>query len=237
MSMTTAPGSGASILTPDQVSALVIVPLISQSVAMQSSTVVQTGSHQLRVPRVTADAQAGWTAEGAEIAVSDAAVDEIDIVPKKLAGLTVISNELASDSSPAALSVVGDSLVRDLARKVDSAFFGNTVANGPSGLASLTTNATATNGGSWSTFDWAEAARSVAEQHNSVVDTFVCAPATALALATLKEYSTAGSNRPLLGADPSSPTSRTISGVPLLVSPASLPTWCGRCRNRGSSRR
>jgi hypothetical protein len=28
------------------------------------------------------------------------------------------------DTSPAALQVVGDSLVRDLARKLDSAFFG-----------------------------------------------------------------------------------------------------------------
>jgi hypothetical protein len=34
MSLTTAPGSGASILTPDQVNAQVILPLISQSVAM-----------------------------------------------------------------------------------------------------------------------------------------------------------------------------------------------------------
>ena len=220
MSMTTAPGSGASILTPDQVSQLVIIPLISQSVAMQSSTVVQTASHQLRVPRVTADAQAAWTAEGAEIAVTDATLDEVDIVPKKLAGLTVISNELAADTSPAALGVVGDSLVRDLARQLDSAFFGSTVTNGPAGLGSLTTNATAKNGGTWANLDWAEAAKSVAEQHNSTVDVFACAPATALALSTLKEYGTAGSNRPLLQSDPSAPTSRTISGVPLLVSPA-----------------
>ena len=223
MSMTTAPGSGASILTPDQVSQLVIIPLISQSVAMQSSTVVQTASHQLRVPRVTADAQAAWTAEGAEIAVTDATLDEVDIVPKKLAGLTVISNELAADTSPAALGVVGDSLVRDLARKLDSAFFGSTVTNGPAGLGSLTTNATAKNGGTWANLDWAEAAKSVAEQHNSTVDVFACAPATALALSTLKEYGTAGSNRPLLQSDPSAPTSRTISG-------ATAGFTCRRCR-------
>jgi hypothetical protein len=34
------------------------------------------------------------------------------VTPKKLAGLTVITNELAMDSSPAALQVVGDGLVR-----------------------------------------------------------------------------------------------------------------------------
>jgi HK97 family phage major capsid protein len=80
---------------------------------------VQTGAHSLRVPRVTADPTAAWTAEGAEIAASDPTLDEIDIVPKKLAGLVVISNELATESSPAALQVVGSGLVRDLARKVD----------------------------------------------------------------------------------------------------------------------
>jgi HK97 family phage major capsid protein len=85
---------------------------------------VQTGSHQLRVPRVTQDCQASWVSEGNEIPVTDAALDEIDIKPAKLAGLSVISNELAMDTSPAALQVVGDSLVRDLARKLDSAFFG-----------------------------------------------------------------------------------------------------------------
>ena len=49
MSMTTVTGS--SILTPEQVHALVIQPLIDQSVAAQVSTVVQISSHDLRVPR------------------------------------------------------------------------------------------------------------------------------------------------------------------------------------------
>ena len=66
---------------------------------MRASTVTTIASHQLRVPRVTADPQAAWTAEGAEIAVSDPTVDEVDIVAKKLAGLTIITNELAADSS------------------------------------------------------------------------------------------------------------------------------------------
>ena len=63
--------TGAPILTPAQVNALVIQPLIDQSVAAQVSTVVTTSSHDLRVPRVTADPAAAWTAEGAEIGVSD----------------------------------------------------------------------------------------------------------------------------------------------------------------------
>ena len=39
--------TGAAVLTPDEVSALVIQPLIEQSVCTQVSTVLQTNSHQL----------------------------------------------------------------------------------------------------------------------------------------------------------------------------------------------
>ena len=130
-----------------------------------------------------------------------------------------MSNELASDSSPAAFGVVGDGLVRDLRRKIDSAYFGNTVTNGPSGLGSLTTS-TATNGGTWATLDSFEAAKSAAETLHTQITAFVAAPATALALSTIKEFGTAGSNKPLLQADPTQPSARSISGVPLYVSPA-----------------
>src|SRR5262245_58096558 len=193
MAMTTASNSGGPVLSPEQVSALVIQPLIDQSVAAQVSTVVQTGSHDLRVPRVTADPAAAWTAEGAEIAVTDPTLDEMVVTPKKLAGLVVVSNELAADSSPAALQVVGEGLVRDLRRKLDSAYFGNTVANGPNGLGSLTTS-TAANGGAWTTLDSFEADKSAAETQHIEITAFVTSPATALTLATLKQFGTAGSN-------------------------------------------
>lgn len=211
--------TGASVLTPEQVSALVVLPLIESSVAAQASTVIQTSSHDLRVPIVSADPTAAFVAEGSEITASDPTLTELVITPKKLAGLTVLSNELANDSSPAALSVVGEGLVRDLRRKLDAAWLGNTTANGPNGLGSLTTS-TATNGGSWSTLDSFEAAKSTAESLHTEITAFVTSPATALALSTLKQFATVGSNMPLLQSDPTQPSARTISGVPLLVSPS-----------------
>jgi HK97 family phage major capsid protein len=63
---------------------------------------------------VVADPTSGWTAEGSEIDVSDPDIDELNVVPKKLAALVVVSNELIADSDPSALQVVGDGLVRDL---------------------------------------------------------------------------------------------------------------------------
>lgn len=219
MSLTTS--SAAALLTPEQVGELVVKPLSQASVALQVSKVVPVIT-SLRIPLVTSDASAGWTAEGAEIAASDLATDEINIVPRKLAALSAISNELANDSSPAAQATVGESIVRDLQRKLDAAFFGNTVANGPDGLLSITANAisggTVANG--YTNLDWAESAKTNAEQHNTQITAFVCSPATALALSTIKVFTSAGSNQHLLGADPTLPGQRVVSGVPLLTSPA-----------------
>src|SRR5258707_13388994 len=83
----------ASILTPSQVEQLVVLPLIQESIAAQASQVIQISSHQLLVPRVTGDAAASWTLEGAEINVSDVVTDQLPCIPSKLTALTVISNE------------------------------------------------------------------------------------------------------------------------------------------------
>jgi HK97 family phage major capsid protein len=171
------------------------------------------------VPRVTQDVSAAWTLEGAEIATSDAVTDQLSCVPSKLASLTVVSNELMADSSPTPLSIVGQSCVRDLKRKIDAAWLTATTPNGPSGLPSLTTS-TASAGGSWDDFDWAQAAISAAETLNSQVTSFVTSPATALQLSTVKAYAAAGSNVPLMQPDPTKPGTRVIAGVPLLVSPS-----------------
>ena len=72
---------------------------------------------------MTDDPTAAWVAEGAEIPRSDADLDEIVVTPRKVAGPTIISRELAEDSTPAATQVVGDGLPMDIATKVDSAFF------------------------------------------------------------------------------------------------------------------
>jgi HK97 family phage major capsid protein len=210
--------SGAAILTPDEVQALVIRPLIEQAVATQVSTVLHTTTHATRIPVATADPTAGWVAEGAEIAATDATLAQVVITPKKLAGLSIISNELAADSSPAALQTVGDGIVRDLRRKLDAAYFGNATTDGPSGLLSIAATSVNTGGAAWVNLDVFEAAKANAENVSAAVTAFACSPGTALLLSMLKEQT--GSNKHLLSPDPTSPTKRTISGVPLFVSPA-----------------
>jgi HK97 family phage major capsid protein len=150
---------------------------------------------------------------------SDTGVDEVDVTPKKLGALSIISNELANDSSPAAQIVVGESIARDLARKIDSAFFGYQVTNGPNGIEHVTgkqfvdtDTVPLTNVDAFST------AISKAENVGATVTAFVANATTVLALSKLKKLST-GSNEPLLQPDPTLPTRRQILGVPLYSVP------------------
>lgn len=201
----------AGILTPEEVGQLVVQPVTAASVAMQIATVVQTNSGEFRIPIVTNDAIAAWTPEGSDITPSDAGVDEITVKPDKLAALSIISNELANDSSPAARELVGNSIGRDLARKVDAAFFAHTTANGPDGIESIIYQSTTTTALT-NTDAFAEAI-SLAENEGATVTAFVANSATVLKLSKVKRET--GSNEPLLQPDPTLPTRRQILGVPL----------------------
>lgn len=213
---------GAAILTPEQVEALVIRPLQADSVATQASTIINTASSSTRIPIVGADPTTGWVAEGAEISASDPTLAEIDVTVKKLAGLTAITNELAADSNPAAQSVVGEGLVRDLRAKLDAAFFAATTAtNAPAGLGTLAGVSTIEAPAAFGNLDDFAEAIAAAETLGRTITSFVANPADALALSVLKDQT--GSNRPLLQSDPTLPTRRLILGVPLLVSAAVTP--------------
>lgn len=212
MALTTG-SADVSGLLPDQIGALVVQPVLAGSVAAQASTVVNISSHDYRVPVVTADPSAAWVAEGASITASDATFAELTCTPSKVAGLSIISRELAEDSSPSAQQAIGDGLARDLARKIDAAFFGNTTTNGPKGLGSLTTSvATYANGG-MADLDWAADALSASESKGGNLSAFLMNPADALAIAKLKTLTT-GSNEPLVGG------TRNVLGVPIIVSSA-----------------
>ena len=210
----------APILTPAQVGSLVIQPLIQQSVAGRVLTTIPIGQHSYRVPLVTADPSASWTAEGTEITASDATLDELDITPSKLAALSVISSELANDSTPAAAQAVGDGIVRDLTRKVDQALFTATTTNGPGGLPGVS-GVTSVSGPAtaYNSIDPFSDAMYTSAQHNGIITAWVTNPATAMALAKIKTYTAGASNQPLLGPDPTVPGQQQILGAPLLTSP------------------
>ena len=204
--------------TPEQVADLVVRPVLEASVASQVSTIVRTGSAQFRIPVVGADVAAEWVEEGEEITPSDPNLGEIIVTPAKVAALTILSNELASDGSPEAAAMVGDSIARDLARKIDLAFFGDLDAPAPPGLGGLTNVTELAAGATVTNLDVFAEALAVAEAASTAITAWVAHPDDALKLSQLKEAT--GSARPLLQPDATAPTRRLIQGVELFSSPA-----------------
>lgn len=215
--MASSTSTAGPILTPEQVSELLIGPVQHLSIAAQVARFIAISSHELRIPVVSADPTAQWVAEGAEIAPSDAALAEVTVIPSKVAGLSIITRELADDSTPEAAEVVGDGLARDIARRVDQAFFGNVAAPAPSGLGALTGTTTVAAPVDWTNADPFAEAVYAAEAVNAALGAYVANPSDALALAQVKESS--GSNKALLSPDATQAGRRTIGGVPLLTSP------------------
>jgi HK97 family phage major capsid protein len=218
MTLTTAANSGGPILAPPAIQALVVEPLIRAAVCTQVSSVIQTSSNSTRFPIVVSDPAAAWTAEGQEINVSEADVDELVVTPKALKALTIASNELVADSDPSAVELLGAGIVRDMQVRLDSAYFGNVVTNGPSGIQSVTGVQTVAAGTSITNLDPFAEAISKAENVGASDLTFVAHPDTLLTLSKIKSGS--GFNTPLLGVDATSPTKRSILGVPITWSPA-----------------
>lgn len=218
MTMLTALSGGTHGILPDDLGPLIVQPVRRKSVALRVASVVTTISHEYRVPVLEGDGGAAWVAEGAEIPLTDAEMDEIVVVPSKVAGLRAISRELAEDSAPSAQSIVGEAVAQSIANAVDASFFGSTVANGPSGLLSVTGVQTVDTGGTIANTDPFAEALSLSENEGAAVTAFVANPATVLQLAKVKKQT--GSNEPLLGYDASQPTQRQVLGVPLIPCPA-----------------
>ncbi len=215
MTLLTSVTGGTHGLLPDEIGALVTQPVRRMSVALNPmvATVVATLDHEYRLPIVKGDAGAAWIAEGTEIAASDADFDELIVRPQKVGGLSIISRELAEDSSPSAQAIVGEGLAQSIATKVDNAFFGDSVVNGPSGLLSLTGVQTVDTGGAITNTDPFAEALSLAETVGAQITAFIAHPTTVLQMSRVKKQ--AGSNEPLLGYDASQPTQRQVLGVPL----------------------
>jgi HK97 family phage major capsid protein len=212
--------SGASILTPVEVAELLVTPAFQESVAAQVSTQVSTSASSFRLPTVTADPTAAWVAEGNEITPSDMTLAQTDVLFYKLAGLSIITRELANDSSPEATEQVGLGLARDIARKIDVAYFANTTANGPNGLGSITPSTVVAGAVPFSVDHFVDSLAAAASV-NATIDTFVLSVADFVAMSKLKQTTT--SSVPLLSNDPTKPTGRVLLGVPIKTTPA-LPT-------------
>lgn len=203
--------------TPEDYGRLVDLVLAEKSIAFRAGTVVGTANESIRFPLLKADPAVGWYAENTQIALTDPTTDELVVTPKAVKGLTQISNEAASDSNPEVATEVGRGLARNIAKKIDSAFFGNAVTNGPSGLLSLTgvnvvdTGSTVT----LTSLDVFHDAKAAALADGAEVSVWILAPDVALALSKAKTAD--ASNVGLLDANGVG-DGVSLAGIPVLVS-------------------
>lgn len=82
----------------------------------------------IKVPRQTAGATAGWVGEGLSKPVSSLAFDLVTVPFAKVAVICVITQELARFSTPAAEALVRDDLIRAIAQFLDQQFIDPAIA-------------------------------------------------------------------------------------------------------------
>jgi HK97 family phage major capsid protein len=220
MTLTTSNSHG--IVVPDELGDLVIAAAARASIALRASTVVTTASREYRVPVLSGLPSSAFVEEGQELALNDAVIQELTIVPAKVGHVAPLSRELVRDSfAEGAPEIVATAQGIDIAKKVDQAFFGgnNAIANDGLGVLAGVQEVDA-GGATVLNLDSFAAAQALSEDVGGVITSFVASPATALQLAQLKRGDS--SNEPLLqsSVDPTQPTARMILGSQLLVSPA-----------------
>lgn len=185
----------ADAFTPKGYGALVDLAVKAKSVAARTATVVGTNRVTVAFPKWVADPGVGWYAELGTISATDPTTAEVEVTPRKVAGITRLSRELRDDSSPDVANLVGEGLANQITRSLDAAYLGNTTTNGPSGLLSISYTEVDT-GTSLTNLDKFIEARYAAEENGSKLTSWIVSPETAEALSKLKTAS--GSNQSLI---------------------------------------
>lgn len=207
------PITTANLWSAETVRDLVTEPLFATSVVLDSGlTRISTSATKVYVPRV-GGGTAAWTNELDPLVDAAVSAEEIEVVPKKVACLQLVSNESVNDASAA--NLLGRALVSALADRCDHAFFVGDQPKGPSGLPGA--------GG---------AVVTVAADPASGLDPYTDAIATIESVgaapsviwmngadwATLSKIKTAaGDARPVLNPQPTGAGDRSLQGLPVRV--------------------
>lgn len=204
--------SVADAFTPTDYGKLVDLAVKAKSVAARTATVVGTGGVKIAFPKWVSDPAVAWYAELATITATDPNTGEVEVTPKKVAGITRVSREMRDDSTPAVANLVADGLANQITRSLDGAYLGNTTTNGPSGLLS-TAYTTVDTGASITNLDAFVSARFASEAAGSKLTSWIVRPAVAETLSKLKVAT--GSNQSLISFVEDD---LRVVGLPVLIS-------------------
>lgn len=206
-----------SALFPTEYGALIDNATKEQAVAAKVLTHVTARHNTMSFPVLDSDPSPEWTAEGTEITLSDAGTSELIVTPKKVAGLTKISNEALADGSPDVAHMVGSGLARQIVEKVDAGLFAATTpANAAPGLPTFAVTELTVSGGliAATNEDAFTEAKFIALDNGARLSAFVLATDVAKALAKVKVAN--GDARTLLSSD--SDGNLRVGGLPAYVS-------------------
>lgn len=215
--LTSSEPSGVA-LTPEQRAELIVFPLERDSLALRTTRTMATGRDSLQIPMLTEDVPVDFISEGQELPQGEPVVNEATLTPRKIAALTIISSELAEDSEPAAVELIGQSIARSIRLKLDQAFLLAAAGGLPS--PGVLTGDNFTDGGTLGdNLDAISDAITSVEAAGGRADVITMGPATWGRLSKLKVLAT-DSNQPLLGVGESGVNQaqqRTLFGVPVFV--------------------
>ncbi|MEH3155308.1 MAG: phage major capsid protein [Gordonia paraffinivorans] len=199
-------------------------PALADSKTSQVSTVLTgVSGSALRVPTVgDDDSHVLFAAEGDELSAANPVVSEIVLPWSKIAALVGVSNEAIADahqSGGGALEIIGRSLARSVANRIDAAAFGGAApTNGWAGIRTRHAdfhNAGFTDYGTADAFlDGIAKVRTAGGNPQFALVT----PAVAAILAKAKTG--AGSALPLFGTSAAEALAETVAGLQLIVSPS-----------------
>lgn len=208
------PTTTADVWSAEVVRNLVTEPLFARSVVLDSGlTRISTEATKVYVPAVHGGT-AAWHTELEELTDSAVDANEVEVTPKKVGCLQLVSNEASSDAQ--AGEIIGRALVAALADRVDHAFFVGDAPKGPSGLAGAGAAITAVNADPASGVDPYVDAVSEVESVGAQASVIFMNPSTWGALSKVKTAT--GETRPLLNPQPSGAAERSLLGLPVRVS-------------------
>lgn len=210
------PTTSTNLFSLETVNTLVVDPTFRLSVALSSGlTRINTSATRYYLP-VVAGGSASWpAAELTELTDAGVTAAELEITPKRLATLQVVSNQAVEDADASAM--LGRALVSALADEVDRAFFAGAGPSGPLGLPGVVGVETVDAVPSAGLDAFVDAAAAV-EENGGQVGAIYVSPTTWAALSKIKTQS--GSNAPVLSpqAGPTQQTTRSLFGIPVYTS-------------------
>jgi HK97 family phage major capsid protein len=114
---------GGGILVPDELSTRFIDLLPKYGKFRANATVLPIGGGKTFIPEISSDMVVYSPAEGGTITPSDVGMGQVQLLPKTLACLAAVSNELDEDSVMAVGIILGVSIARSMAKNEDLAGF------------------------------------------------------------------------------------------------------------------